>query len=90
MPIRHERAGNFPELPQFIPAYSAEAWQALDRNSEHETVLILDNYTGDILRKGPMAVLLMTDMELGARSVIDLYIADDDNAAVNRLLDYVS
>lgn len=48
------------QTPQFIPAYSAEAWNALDRESDHEMVLIIDQYVDDVapIRNGPMAVLL--------------------------------
>lgn len=83
----------FPELPQFIPAYSAESWLALEDRGEHDIVLIIDfnhRKKHEFLRSGPMAVLLMTSMAVGVREVIDYRVADTDNDAVNLLLDLIN
>lgn len=75
-----------PTLPKFVPAYSAEFWDSLGRQSEHEDVIVVDSYDGLFFGEGQMAVLLSTDCRTGARYVADLAIADDDHNAVTNLL----
>lgn len=90
MRVRHHDADNLPDLPHFIPAYSAETWHEIGRMTDDEVLLITAYHEGTgVLRSGPMAVLVMRNQLTGANNVVDLYVADNEHEAVTELLDYV-